>query len=34
VDTYENNGILMVRANGKGVSLFNLQELQQRESRI
>ena len=34
VDTHENNGILMVMANGKGVSLFNLQELQGRESRM
>jgi len=34
VDTYETNGILMVHANGKGVSLFNLQELQRRESRL
>lgn len=34
VDTYENNGIQMVYANRKGVSLFNLQELQRRESRM
>jgi hypothetical protein len=34
VDSYENNGIQMVYANGKGVSLFNLQELQRRESGL
>lgn len=34
VDTYEDNGILMVHANGKGISLFNLQELQRRESSL
>ena len=34
VDTYENNGILLVMANGKGVSLFNLQELQRRETHL
>ena len=32
VDTYENNGILMIHANRKGVSLFNLRELRRRES--
>jgi len=34
VDTYETNGILMVLANGKGVALFNLEELQRRESGL
>ncbi len=34
VDTYEINGILMVRANGKGISLFNLSELQRRQSSL
>ena len=34
VDTYEDNGILMVYANGKGISLFNLQELERRAGRL
>jgi hypothetical protein len=34
VDTLERNGIQMVIANGKGISLFNLEELNRRKSRL
>jgi hypothetical protein len=33
VDIFERNGIPMVRVNGKGISLFNLEELNRRNSK-